>query len=211
VSQNNPTPVLALFETPKQKGDFSFEISPLAIRFFEDLVRHTDHNYSSLQNCSEPSGGARASRTLPSFHSLRELSCSIRGSQLPECCVSLASGSLASPLSDSLAGVVSDVLPSSVAGSLPNLVPESHPEFLPRPPRGFRFRFSWRSFPGALASSASGSPTALVHSLLLEDRSSVELKDTLDRLERNGVLKLFFCGNMANFVEIRPISRCFKE
>ena len=120
---------------PKQRGDFSFEISPLAIRFFEDLVRHTDHNYSSLQNCSEPSGGARASRTLPSFHSLQELSCSIRGSQLPECCVSLASGSLASPLSASLAGIVSDALPSSVAGSLPNLVPDSHPEFLIRPLR----------------------------------------------------------------------------
>jgi len=124
--------------------------------------------------------------------------------------VSLASGSLAVPLSDSLAGVVSDALPSSVAGSLLNLVPESHPKFLPRLPCGFRFRFSWRSFPGALANSASGSPTALVHSLLLEDHSSVELKDTLDCLERNGVLQLFFCGNSADFVEIRLISRCFK-
>jgi len=125
--------------------------------------------------------------------------------------VSLASGSLAGSLSASLAGIVSDALPSSVAGSLPNFVPESHPEFLPRHPCGFRFWFSWRSFPGALASPASGSPTALVHSLLLEDRSSVELKDTLDCPECNGVLKLFFCGNTANFVEIRLISRCFKE
>jgi hypothetical protein len=191
VSQNNPTPVLALFETPKQKGDFSFEISPLAIRFFEDLVRHTDHNY-------------------PSFHSLRELSCSIRGSQLLECCVSLASGSLASPLSASLAGIVSDALPSSVAGSLPNFVPESHPEFLPRHPCGFRFWFPWRSFPGTLASSASGSPTALVHSLLLEDFSSVELKDTRDLPENHRLSQLYFCGNIASFVEIRPISSCFK-
>jgi hypothetical protein len=210
VSQNNPTPVLSLFETPKQRGDFSFEISPLAIRFFEDLVRHTDHNYSSLQNCSEPSGGARASRTLPSFHSLQELSCSIRGSQLPECCVSLASGSLASPLSASLAGIVSDALPSSVAGSLPNFVPESHPEFLPRHPCGFRFWFPWSSFPGALASPASGSPTALVHSLLLEDFSSVELKDTRDLPENHRLSQLNFCGNIASFVEIRPISSCFK-
>ena len=29
----------------KQRGDFSFEISPLAIRFFEDLVRRPDHSW----------------------------------------------------------------------------------------------------------------------------------------------------------------------
>jgi hypothetical protein len=84
-------------------------------------------------------------------------------------------GSLAVSLSDPLAGLVSDVLPSSVAGSLPNLVPDSHPEFLHRSPCGSRFQFSWSPFPGALASSASGSPTALVYSLLLENFSSVDL------------------------------------
>jgi hypothetical protein len=97
--------------------------------------------------------------------------------------VSFASVTLAGFLSNSLAGLVSDVVPSSVAGSVPNFVPDSHPEFLSRFPCGFRFRFSWKSIPGALANSASGSPMALVYSLLLEDCSSVELKDTPDRRE----------------------------
>lgn len=44
-----------------------------------------------------------------------------------------------------------------------------------------------RPFRGALTNSASGPPAALVYSLLLEDRSSVELKDTLDCPENKGV------------------------
>ena|SRR5580698_2221467 len=51
---------------------------------------------------------------------------------------------------------------------------DSHPEFLSRRPCGLRFRFSWSSFPGSLASSVTGSPMALVFSLLLEDFSSVD-------------------------------------
>ncbi len=88
--------------------------------------------------------------------------------------MSLISDYLASLGSDSLAGLVSVALPSSVAGSIPNLVADSHPEFLPLYPCGFRFRFSWSSFPGSLAGSVTGSPMALVYSLLLEDFSSVD-------------------------------------
>jgi hypothetical protein len=51
-------------------------------------------------------------------------------------------------------------------------------------------------------------PAALVCSLLLEDRSSVELKDTLDCPESKGVLKLNFCGKWAYFVEMRPKWMC---
>jgi hypothetical protein len=158
----------------KAKGDLPFEISPLLSDFskirFGAQITTTRHSRAIRDVRAEPA----VTRT-PSSHSLQELSCSIRGSQLPECCVRLVSDSLAGPLSDSLAGLVSEALPSSVTGSHPNLVPDSHPEFLHRSPCGSRFQFSWRSFPGALASSASGSPTALVYSLLLEDCSSVDL------------------------------------
>jgi len=51
---------------------------------------------------------------------------------------------------------------------------------------------------------------ALVYSLLLEDFSSVDSKDTRDLPQNHRVLHLFFCGNSAHFVEIRSISRCFK-
>jgi hypothetical protein len=101
--------------------------------------------------------------------------------------VSLALESLAGFLSDSLAGLVSDALPRSVAGSPLKLVPDSHSEVLHRSPCEFRFRFRWSSFPGALANPVSDSPMALVFSLLLEDFSSVELKDTPDCAECNGV------------------------
>jgi hypothetical protein len=50
----------------------------------------------------------------------------------------------------------------------------------------------------------------LVYSLLLEDCSSAEMKDTRDLPEKSPVLKIFFCGNLAYFVEIPSISRCFK-
>ena len=46
---------------------------------------------------------------------------------------------------------------------------------------------------------------ALVYSLLLEDCSSVELKDTPDCGEHKGVGRLYFCGNSADFVEIRDV------
>ena len=107
---------------------------------------------------------------FPSFHSLQELSRAIRRSRFPECVESF--------VSDSLASLVPDALRSS--------------------------------FPGSLASPASGSPgvpfpallrvplpvplMALVFSLLLEDRSSVELKDTRNSDDCNGVGTLYFCG-----------------
>ncbi len=79
---------------------------------------------------------------VPRYHmSLQEL-LFIRGSQFPECCVSLALDSLAGFLSDSPAGFVSDAVSSSVAGTLPSLVLDSHPELLRRSPCEFRFRFS---------------------------------------------------------------------
>ncbi len=53
-------------------------------------------------------------------------------------------------------------------------------------------------------------PMVLVYSLLLEDCSSAEMKDTRDLPEKSPVLKIFFCGNLAYFVEIPSISRCFK-
>ena len=43
----------------KRKGELPFEISPLTIRFFEDLVRYPDHNYSRIQSYSGRTGGAR--------------------------------------------------------------------------------------------------------------------------------------------------------
>ena len=60
--------------------------------------------------------------------------------------------------------------------------------------REFRFRFS--------RSSVAGSPDGLFCSLLLEDFSSVDLKDTRDLPEMHLPCELFFCGNSANFVEI---------
>jgi hypothetical protein len=51
---------------------------------------------------------------------------------------------------------------------------------------------------------------ALIYSLLLEDFSSVELKDTRDLPENHRLSQLYFCGNIASFVEIRLISSCFK-
>jgi len=45
-------------------------------------------------------------------------------------------------------------------------------------------------------------PMALVCSLLLEDFSSVDLKDTRDLPEMHRARELFFCGNSADFVEI---------
>ena len=43
---------------------------------------------------------------------------------------------------------------------------------------------------------------ALVYSLLLEDFSSVELKDTRDLVEKHRLLCVFFCGNGVCFVEM---------
>jgi hypothetical protein len=154
----------------KRKGEVPFEISPLTIRFFEDLVRCPDHNSLSLRSCPEPSGGARASRTFR--HSIR-----CKSFLVPSAAASFPSASRASFL-----------IPLRV--SFPML-----------------FR---SSFPGSLASPASGSPgvpfpallrvplpvplMALVFSLLLENRSSVELKDTRNFDDCNGVGTLYFCG-----------------
>ena len=64
-------------------------------------------------------------------------------------------------------------------------------------------------FPECFASFVSDSPgvplpvplMALVCSLLLENFSSVDLKDTRDLREIHLVCELFFCGNSADFVE----------
>jgi hypothetical protein len=48
---------------------------------------------------------------------------------------------------------------------------------------------------------------ALVCSLLLEDFSSVELKDTRDLLEKHQLRQLFFSGNNAFIVEMWSIVR----
>jgi hypothetical protein len=42
----------------------------------------------------------------------------------------------------------------------------------------------------------------LVYSLLLEDFSSVELKDTRDLHKKHQLKQLFFCANPANIVEM---------
>ena len=100
--------------------------------------------------------------------------------------MSLVLDSLTGFLSDPLAGLVSGALPISVAGPLPNLVPDSHPEFLPRFPCGSRFWFSWEFLSRRSCELRFRFSVALVYSLLLEDCSSVELKDTLDCPENKG-------------------------
>src|ERR1700685_4030260 len=47
---------------------------------------------------------------------------------------------------------------------------------------------------------------ALVYSLLLEDFSSVELKDTRDLPENHRLLHQYFCGNSTCTVEIQTLS-----
>src|ERR1700743_3789819 len=111
----------------------------------------------------------------------------MRDSQFPDWCVSLVLESLAGFLSDPLAGLVSGVLPSSVASPLPNLVPDSHPEFLPWFSCGSRFRSSWEILSRRSCELRFRLSVALVYSLLLEDCSSVELKDTLDCPVNKGV------------------------
>ena len=100
--------------------------------------------------------------------------------------MSLVLDSLAGFLSDPLAGLVSAALPISVAGPLPNPVADSHPEFLPRFPCESRFWFSWEFLPRRSCKLRFRFSVALVYSLLLEDCSSVELKDTLDCPENKG-------------------------
>ena len=162
----------------KAKGRDPFRDLAPYFRFFEDLVRLPDHKLWLL---SESSGAYEQSPRFP-YHSVSPLA--VRAfsrhplRRFPECCVSFISDSLASLGSDPLAVLVSVALPSSVAGSLPNLVADPLPEFLPWFPFGLRFRFPWSSFPGSLASSVTGSPMALVCSLLLENCSSVDSKDT---------------------------------
>jgi hypothetical protein len=150
--RSSPRPISICAPTrypTKAKGELPFEISPL----LSDFRRPGSVHRSQLLVMSKFFGTCEQSPPfpVPRHHvSLRELSCSIRGIQFPECCVSLVSDTLADFLSDTLAGVVSGDLPSSVAGPLPNLVPDSHPEFLPRRPCELRFRFPWVPFPALL-------------------------------------------------------------
>jgi hypothetical protein len=64
-------------DVKKRRGDFSFEISPLAFRFFEDPVRDqitTTRHFRIIRDLrAEPA----VSRTFPSLPSLQELSRSI--------------------------------------------------------------------------------------------------------------------------------------
>lgn len=141
----------------KRRGDFSFERSPLTFRFskswFGAQITTTRHFRVIRDVRAEPT----VSRT-PSSHFAVRVFLFHRGSQFPECCVSLASGRLAARLSDSLAGLVSDAPPSSVAGTLaelrsrfssggPSAVPLRVPlpvplEILSRRSCEFRFRLS---------------------------------------------------------------------
>lgn len=133
----------------KAKGELPFEISPL----LSDFRRPGSVHRSQLLVMSKFFGTCEQSPPfpVPRHHvSLRELSCSIRDIQFPERCVSLASDTLAGFVHDALAGLVSGDLPSSVAGPLPNLVSD----------------LIRSSFPGALASAASGSPGVPFPSLL---------------------------------------------
>ena len=146
-----------------------------------------DHSYSRLQSYSGRTSLAR--RFAYPVITFRRKSFLVPSRRLsfPSARVSLVLDSLAGFLTDSLAGLVSDALPEfrcrfSLQTSFPILIRRSFFD-----PCGLRFRFRWRSFPGALANSASGSPMALVYSLLLEDCSSVELKDTPDCGEDKGV------------------------
>jgi hypothetical protein len=192
----------------KAKGRFLFrDFAPLLSDFskiwYGAQITTTCHSRVVRDLRAEPA----VSRSLPSLPSLRELSCSIAAAQFPECCVSLVSGFPCGVLSDSLAGLVSDAPPSSVAGSLPNLAPDSHPEVLPQFPCESRFRFPLESLSRHSCEFRFRFSDGSGHSLLLEDHSSVELKDTLDCDEYKGVERLIFCGNMALFVEMRPTWR----
>lgn len=166
----------------KQKGDSLARDRP-CLPNFRRSGSDPDHNYSSLRSYSgRTSLARRIAYPVITFRCKSFLVPSQRP-QFPECCVSLVSDSLADFLSDPLAGFVSDALPEfrcrfSLQTSFPILIRSSFFD-----PCGLRFRFRWRSFPVALANSASGSPMALVYSLLLEDCSSVELKD-ISRLPR---------------------------
>jgi hypothetical protein len=74
----------------KAKGRFLFRDFAPAFRFFEDLVRYPDHNYSSLQSCSRPASGARRFpySSVITF-AVRAFSCHPSAAQFPECCASL--------------------------------------------------------------------------------------------------------------------------
>jgi hypothetical protein len=52
---------------------------------------------------------------------------------------------------------------------------------------------------------------ALVYSLLLEDFSSVELKDTRDQPKNHQLSKQYFCGNNILIVEIRACPQALCE
>jgi hypothetical protein len=152
----------------KQRGDLSCERPPLLSDFsktwfgFQITADVTSRLFGTY-------GRTRVSRT-PSFLRCKSFLVPSRCSQLPECCVRLVSDSLASLFFVPLRGLVSDSLAGFFSG------PSSKSRF--RFPCEFLCRYSGSSLFGPLAGSASGAPMALVYSLLLEDRSSVELKDT---------------------------------
>jgi hypothetical protein len=89
------------------------------------------------------------------------------------------------------------------------LVPCQSSQF-PEVLRESRCRFSRSSVPGPLRVPFPVLLMALVYSLLLEDFSSVDSKDTRDLPQKHRLSYLYFCGNSAYFVEMRSISRCFK-
>jgi hypothetical protein len=163
----------------KQKGDSLARDRP-CLPNFRRSGSDPDHSYSRLQSYSGRTSLARRIAYPVITFRCKSFLVPSRRLSFPSARVSLVLDSLAGFLTDSLAGLVSDALPEfrcrfSLQTSFPILIRRSF-----FGPCGLRFRFRWRSFPGALANSASGSPMAPVHSLLLEDFSSVELKDTPD-------------------------------
>jgi hypothetical protein len=166
----------------KQRGDFSCERSPLLSDFSKTWFGFqvtADITPELFGTC----GRTRVSRT-PSFLRCKSFPVPSRCSQLPDCCVRLVSDSLASLFFGPLRSLVSD----SLAGFFSGPSSKSRLRF----PCESLCRISGSSLFGPLAGSASGAPTALVHSLLLEDCSSVELKDTPAGGDCKRVLRAIF-------------------
>jgi hypothetical protein len=165
----------------KAKGRFPFrEVAP-----YSPISRRPGSvSRSQLIVTTESSGSCERSPRFP-FLFRRSVRCKSflvpsRCLQFPECLVSLAG--------DTLAGLVADSLQ----------------EFLSLSPCGCRFRFSWSSFPGSLASAASGSP--MTFSALFYWRIAPPLIRKLLAIcfGEQGGFGVYFCGNTTNLVEMRP-------
>jgi hypothetical protein len=84
----------------KQKGEFSFEDSPLLSDLSKIWFGNPDHNWLLLQIRSVPASGARASHPSSAItFAVRAFSGSSLSTQLPECLLSLVADSPDGPLS----------------------------------------------------------------------------------------------------------------